>query len=280
MTFRELYEHGATALREAGIEDFEFDAVQLLYTAADMTPTSFLLSERQCADEDIVKKYNAYIDRRRFGEPLQYIIGSWDFLDCTFRVGKGVLIPRPETEQLARIGIETVRKNGITTVIDLCAGSGCIGISIAKACPDTKVVLLEKYAPAVEYCRINAKRNAVKNVSVLQADIFDGLPEGMKMPQLIISNPPYIPTNELDVLQREVQFEPVSALDGGKDGLVFYRAIAEKWLKNEEKPSFCAVECGECESEEISRLFSEFGDVSVVYDVFGTDRFVCLNFSH
>lgn len=280
MTFRELYEYGVKELRETGIEDYEFDAVQLLYTAADMTPTSFLLSERQSADEDIAAKYNAYINRRRLGEPLQYIVGSWDFLDCTFRVGKGVLIPRPETEQLARIGIDIVRKNKISTVIDLCAGSGCIGISIAKACPDTKVVLLEKYAPAAEYCRINAELNAVKNVSVLQADIFDGLPEGMRMPQLIISNPPYIPSNELDGLQREVQFEPVSALDGGKDGLVFYRAIAEKWLKSEEKSSFCAVECGECESEEISRMFSELGSVDVVFDVFGTDRFVCLNLTH
>lgn len=280
MTFRELYEYGVRELREAGIEDFDFDAIQLLYNAADMTPTEFLLSETQNPNNDIVGKYTACIERRRFGEPLQYIIGNWDFLDCRLNVGKGVLIPRPETEQLARIGIETVRKNSITTVIDLCSGTGCIGISIAKACPNTKVFLLEKYEEAAHYCRINAELNAVKNVFVLQADIFDGLPEGICMPQMIISNPPYIPTNELDGLQREVQFEPVSALDGGNDGLLFYRAIAEKWLNADCKPLFCAVECGECESEEISLIFSKYGDVNVVFDVFGTDRFVCLNVFH
>lgn len=272
-------EYGKKELKAHGIEDFDFDARQLLLTAADITPTRFLLEEDRSPAAGAEERYRSFIGRRCGGEPLQYIVGTWDFLDCTMKVGEGVLIPRPETEELARIAIEAVTKKGVTEVIDLCSGTGCIGISIAKACPQTHVVLLEKYAPAVEYCRANAELNGVKNVSVVQGDIFDGLPGGMKAPQLIVSNPPYIPSSELNGLQREVLFEPESALDGGSDGMTFYRAITDVWLPAAEPPTLCAVECGECESDEISRMFGKFGDVNVVYDVFGTDRFVCLNLS-
>lgn len=274
MTYKELYKYGVNELRSAGIEDFSFDAKQLLFTACNITSTDFLLSENNEVEAKKSELYYSFLQRRSQGEPLQYIIGMWEFLDSSFKVGKGVLIPRPETEQLTMIGINFVKKNKISVVFDLCAGTGCIGISIAKACPETKVYLLEKYFEAIEFCKKNVELNGVKNVCVIRGDIFEGLPEGVEKPQMIISNPPYIPRVELAVLQREVQYEPVTALDGGEDGLLFYHCIAEKWLK--EKAIFCAVECGENESDAIARIFSEFGNVNVENDVFGTDRFVCV----
>lgn len=278
MTYKQLYDKGQSLLKADSIDDAVFDARELLLFAAGISETQLLLKYCDEADAKINDAYLKLIYRRRCGEPVQYLIGRWSFLDCEFYVGSGVLIPRPETEQLAAMCINKVKKDNIKIVYDLCAGSGCIGISIARACPETKVVLFEKYSAAADYCRKNVLLNKAVNASVSQVDIFNGMPKGLAPAQLIVSNPPYIPADEIDGLQREVHFEPVTALDGGKDGLDFYRAIAADWLAPMPEHIACAVECGEGQADEIGSVFSPFGKTAAVTDIFGVRRFVTLNF--
>lgn len=275
MTLKQLFDAGTAALENANNPDAAFDARELLLFASDINATQFLLSSHTEASAALEKAYNELIRRRVSGEPLQYIIGRWSFLGNEFNVGEGVLIPRPETEELADMCIQRIKKGGVKTVYDLCAGTGCIGISIAKACPQVTVYMFEKYESAAGYCRENTALNGVKNAVTVICDITRGVPEGLPPAELIVSNPPYIPADELDGLQKEVHFEPSTALDGGKDGLVFYRVIASKWLANADSPAFCAVECGEEQSEDICRLFSEYGKTYSMTDAYGVRRFVC-----
>lgn len=277
MTLKQLYVLGRAELEKANIPDADFDARELLCRAFGLTETDYILRQDHKADEKQLNDYSAFVNRRSYGEPLQYILGEWDFFGNVFSVGEGVLIPRPETEQLAEMCIERIKKGGIKTVYDLCAGTGCIGISIAKACPDTKVYLMEKYDTALSFCRKNIVRNGVKNAEAVQCDIFSGLPEGLPPAQLIVSNPPYVPAEQIPGLQRELHFEPETALDGGNDGLDFYPAIAEKWAACSPELKFAAFECGEEQPGIVAGMFSRFGETKTVNDVFGTQRFVCCN---
>jgi release factor glutamine methyltransferase len=207
----------------------------------------------------------AAVERRLSGEPLQYIIGEWDFYNCTFRVGEGVLIPRPETELLVDETLEFLkgRSDGEKTVLDLCSGSGCIAISIAKNCPEAKVLAVEKSPAAFEFLKQNIILNQVK-VSAFNDDILEGcghLTKGRF--DVIVSNPPYVRKSELETLQTEVLREPVEALDGGEDGLVFYRAIADRWLPLVRPGGLLIVECGEDQAEDVKSIFSAASDGAV-----------------
>ena len=221
--------------------------------------------------------YEALLRRRAAGEPLQYILGQWDFRGEPFAVGPGVLIPRPETEQLAELCIEAARARGAITVYDLCAGTGCIGLTVAKACPQARVYLLELHEGALSYLKQNEAAFSLPHTHIVQADVLKGLPETLPAPDLIVSNPPYIRAGELPGLQREVGFEPATALDGGEDGYVFYRAIAEKWLPLLPRGGFAAVECGEGQPETVAGLFGRTLDCAVVKDLYGVPRFVTGN---
>lgn len=208
-------------------------------------------ADRNKADEFIKK-----INQRASGMPVQYVIGSWDFYGESFSVGEGVLIPRPETELLVDFACEYLKDKNNPVVIDLCAGSGCIGLSVARLNPDTKVFLVEKSPDALRYLSQNAERFNLPNAEIICGDIFNGFDFfNIPKPALILSNPPYINSDEIAGLQSEVLLEPSMALDGGEDGLDFYRAIAEKWLP------YCggaiAVECGEGQADLIRMIFSK-----------------------
>ncbi len=250
--------------------------------------------ETQCIFEDIlkIKKEKIYckdlivseediqivdniINRRKAGEPLQYILGNWDFYDMTFSVGKGVLIPRPETELLVDFALEKLKNIQNPIVYDLCAGTGCIGLTIAKHLPQSKVYLLEKEQAAFEYLNKNTQNHKLDNVKLLNDDLFTIDLDELPMADIIISNPPYIPSSEILDLQKEVLFEPVSALDGGNDGLNFYRCLASKWCSKVKKNGFLAFECGDGQSDDIIEIFDgKFVENNVIFDFNNIDRIV------
>ena len=276
-TLQSLSRYGAAFLKQSGVEDAAFDARQLLLHLFSLDATGFLLQGGRPVGEPERDAYEALLRRRAAGEPLQYILGRWEFCGEPFAVGSGVLIPRPETEQLAALCVEAVRARGAITVYDLCAGTGCIGLTVAKACPQTDVYLFELYDGAFAYLQKNAAAFALPNVRLIRADVLNGPPEALPPPDLIVSNPPYIRAEELPGLQREVGFEPATALDGGEDGYVFYRAIAEKWLPLLPRGGFAAVECGEGQPETVAGLFGRTLDCAVVKDLYGVPRFVTGN---
>ncbi len=265
----------ATArLAAAGCEDAAFDARCLLEDlgglprgrAADDTP---LTAEQESALETAVAQ-------RAAGRPLQYILGEWEFLALTLKVGEGVLIPRPDTELLCEVAAEQLRGKTAPRVLDLCAGSGCVGLGVASLCPSAVVTEVELSADALPYLRENVLRYPDYAVTVRQADVladyaaFDGFYDA------ILSNPPYIPTADLPHLQREVQHEPKMALDGTADGLTFYRTIAEHWCEKLSPDGFVAVEVGIGQAQDVAAIFRAqgLGNTGIFTDLGGVPRVV------
>jgi len=278
LTPEELFKEGCKLLR-GEVEDCEFDAMQLLLFCFGINKTNYLLNRSSAADEKKSDEFFSLISRRKSGEPLQYILENQVFLDNSFYVGEGVLIPRPETEELTALCINTVKLSGYKVIYDLCAGSGCIGISIALNCPGTRVFLFEKYDPALKYLRKNIPDSIKDRVFIIQADIFDFDFTGLPQPDVIASNPPYIPSNEIYSLQKEVKKEPVSALDGGTDGLDFYRCIISKWIPYINRGGFAAFECGEEQAEKIAQMFDPSLKTQILTDLYGVRRFITATFN-
>ncbi|MCC8073556.1 MAG: peptide chain release factor N(5)-glutamine methyltransferase [Clostridiales bacterium] len=216
MTLKEAYSYSVYFLSGNGVDEADFKSLCLVCHIAGIRESEYLIHQN---DEIITKKLADLLWRVKSGEPLQYVIGKWDFYESEFFVGKGVLIPRPETEELVSLAVEKVKSLSKCVVYDLCAGSGCIGISIAKACPNSTVYLVEKSKDAMEYLLKNC--NGVKNAVPVLDDIKN-ISDDLPLADVIISNPPYIPREQTKNLQKEVMYEPVMALDGGDDGLDFY----------------------------------------------------------
>ena len=252
----------------------EFDTTCIFEDLLDIPKSKIYFNDISVSDEQI-KFIDNVISRRENGEPLQYILGKWDFYDLTFSVGKGVLIPRPETETLVDFAIEKLKDIENPVVYDLCAGSGCIGLTVAHHRKDSKVYLLEKEDGALKYLKSNKEKYNLVNAKIIQGDLFNIDFSQIPQADVILSNPPYIPANEIDGLQKEVHFEPVTALDGGIDGLDFYRCIAEKWASKVKKNGYIALECGEEQSDDIINLFyGKYSENQVIYDFNIIDRIV------
>lgn len=257
MTISELEKLGSQKLRASGKENSDFDARCLLEFVLNLNPTQYLLNRSEEVDSVCAEKFLSLVERRSNGEPLQYILGKWEFMGLPFYVGEGVLIPRPETEMLVEYALDFLKDKKNPVVIDLCSGSGCIAISVAKHLPNAKVYAVEKSDLAFPYLKKNIWLNCVFNVSAVHGDIFDRTLLSEIKPDLILSNPPYIRSSEIASLQSEVRNEPSMALDGGEDGLIFYREIANGWLDRLGTGGAIAVECAEDQTEDIIRMFSE-----------------------
>lgn len=256
MTVAQLLNKGRELLKEKSIDNFSSEARWLFESVFDCSKEYVFFHADDEVDSEKADEFLKKISQRASGIPVQYIIGSWEFFGESFAVGEGVLIPRPETELLVEFACEYLNSKKDSVVVDLCSGSGCIGLSVAKLNPDARVFLVEKSPDAIRYLNRNAESFNLPNIKIICGDIFNGFDFfGIPNPDLILSNPPYINSDEIEVLQAEVLKEPVMALDGGDDGLMFYRAIAEKWLP------YCggaiAVECGEGQSDSIKLLFSK-----------------------
>lgn len=263
MTVREAINAARRRLEADGVEAADFEARQLAGNAFGLSATGIALEGSSPAGTEELQKLAALLRRRLAGEPLQYILGEWEFYGLPFAVGEGVLIPRPDTELLVDCALQFLPEKA--SVLELCAGSGCIGVALARRRPNCRVLALEKSPVAFSYLETNIRRNGADNVTPFLGDLLHGsaaLPE-KRLFDCILSNPPYIPEKELPKLSREVRREPVMALDGGADGLDFYRAICEKWL-NALKPGGCLlVEIGRGQAAEVKELFSSAGLINV-----------------
>lgn len=274
MTVSQVFQNGLTVLKESDIADAEFDCGCLFSEAFQVSHAWRITHAEDAASEKRAELFSSFIRRRATGEPLQYILGKWSFYGRDFFVGKGVLIPRPETEQLVEFAVKTIRKKQMKTVIDLCAGSGCIGLTVALENPDCFVWLLEKYDGALNYLKKNLRALGVKNAEILQADALSAVLPDLHA-DLLLSNPPYVPDGEMPALQKEVRFEPDTALLGGADGLRFYRAIAETWLRVLNPGGEVFLECGDGQGKAIVSIFQEkSGAQEIIYDFNDIDRFV------
>ena len=277
MKINSIYSEILDQLTSCGVENPAFEAKELVKYFFHMSETDFLLSRNKDISDDICIKLKNAVSRRASGEPLQYIIGEWDFMDSTFKVGEGVLIPRPETEILCQYVLDNTKKIDKPVIYDLCSGSGCIAISIKKEIMDSQVIAVEKSDKAFAYLTRNnkliCKDNAVVavNEDIFNYDHFVDYPYA----DVIISNPPYIRSDEIAGLQKEVQYEPKMALDGGEDGLVFYRFIISVWKNKLKTGGFFAFECGEDQAFYISQLLNNSGfDSEIIKDYNNIDRIV------
>ncbi len=277
MTLSDLYKATTNELAVNQIDDSSLESRLIIENVLGISYSEFLL--RGCDEISVEnhKRITEMIKRRLSGEPLQYIIGEWDFMSYTFKVGDGVLIPRPETEILCEYVYNRIKNINSPVVYDLCSGSGCIGISIKKLCPDARVILVEKSDKALIYLKENCANLCCGNEpeviqgDILQFDTFVNLPKA----DVIVSNPPYIRSDEISSLQKEVQREPKMALDGGKDGLVFYRVLINDWSKHLKENGFMAFECGEDQSNDIKKIFEKINfDSDIINDYNNIQRIV------
>lgn len=274
ITWIELLHKGKKFLRDAEIADFDFDALQLLLTFFNGEYSLFCLKSSETVADVDFNEYFSLLKRRAEKEPLQYIIGRWDFYKSSFFVGDGVLIPRPETEELVDSVIKLIKKNKFRIIYDLCTGSGCIGLSIAKEFPETICYLFDFYDEALNFTRKNLESLSLNNVKIIKCDILSDVPDDIENADMIVSNPPYIETETISSLQTEVLKEPITALDGGSDGLMFYRAIKEKWSERLNFSGMIAFECGENQCNHICDMFSSDFETYINDDNFGVSRFV------
>ena len=219
--------------------------------------------------EEAQKTLDELIKRRLTGEPLQYILGEWEFMGLPFFTQKGALIPRQDTETLAEHALSLIKERGCKTALDLCCGTGCIGISLSKL-SSISVTLADISAECLALAKKNAARNGV-SASFLQGDLFAAAES--RSFDLIACNPPYIPTGDLASLQKEVLFEPLLALDGGGDGLCFYRRIAEGCKAHLNAGGTLLLEVGIFQAEAVKALFE---NAYVLKDLCGVERVVAV----
>ena len=278
LTIKELIPIGEKILRDAGVENSNIDAEALLGFEIGFDKKKMFMNWTYEVGDAHSESWFDLINRRAAGEPLQYITGEQYFMGHRFTVDPFVLIPRPETEILADKAIEHLRASSAKTVLDLCTGSGALAVSIAKACPRIKVTASDVSAEAL----IVAKRNAgalgvPSRIDFVQSDLFAGFRRGFfgKKFDLIVTNPPYIRTGDFAGLAREIRdHEPIKALDGGADGLDFYRCIAADARDFMRSGACLMTEIGADQAESAGILFScaGFNSIEIIQDLSGLDR--------
>lgn len=257
----EAYNDCKKQLAEADIPDCVFEAKQIIKHVTGYSNAQILARYTERLSEFQENLLTVIIKQRLVHYPLQYIIGKWNFYGHEFFVGPGVLIPRSDTETLMDVCMETLRDKDGADVLDLCAGTGCIGISIAAERQGSRVTLVEKYDEALTYLNKNVEHNGV-TVHVIKGDIFEGAASDKKY-DLIVSNPPYITDSDMKTLQPEVKLEPQTALAGGSDGLDFYRAIIDGYKDSLNSGGTMTFEVGINQAEDVAALMREAGFTQV-----------------
>ena len=270
MNLKEAYNYGVYFLSANGVDEADFKSLCLVCSLDGIKNSQF---ELHLDDEIIMKRFADMLWRVKSGEPLQYVIGKWDFYESEFYVGEGVLIPRPETEELTELAVKATKKYASPVVIDLCSGSGCIGISIALKNPNAQVYCIEKSGKALEYLVKNKEKLSADNVKIIHGDISHNI--DVENADVIVSNPPYIKSDDIKSLQKEVLREPLIALDGGEDGLDFYRIINDKWADKLNNNGTLLLEIGEEQGSSVKDILTNFSHKRVIKDMYGNDRIVC-----
>ncbi len=275
MTYHE-YKSEMISKLEKITDNSTFEVETILMHITGKKKYQLLADRKKIIDEETIEKLNNAFARRLNREPLQYIIGEWEFFGLRMFCGNGCLIPRPETELLAETVIKTIPRNGL--LLDLCTGSGCISVSVLNNRPDVTAVAVDISEKALTYAKKNASYHGISQdrLRFVCADIYNYTPDFF--PDMIVSNPPYIKSDDINSLSPEVLYEPVLALDGGHDGLEYYKLIAKYFAKKFLKPQgYCAVEMGYDISREVEAIFkAQKFDTTIIRDFFEVER-ICLS---
>ena len=278
ITYNNLYLDIRQQLRKAGIEAATLEARELVCFGTGKSREDLARDGGLYASPELESQVRSLVDRHLAGEPVAYLIGEWEFYGLPLDISRDVLIPRPDTEVLAGQAIEYIQTLGECRVLDLCAGSGCIGLAVASQAPQARVVLGEYSDAALKVCRQNIRRNGLSGrVVPMQADAREKPERSLGEFQCIVSNPPYIPRADIETLDASVRdYEPHLALDGGEDGLDFYQTISGKWKEALAPGGRLYFEVGIGQADSVLRIMRAqgFGDIQIVKDLHDIPRVV------
>lgn len=251
----------------------EFDLSQLFY--AQFGPQAYQTRPNDEIGADDALIFSHKVKRLSEGYPLQYLLGEWEFYSIPLKVGEGVLIPRPDTETLVDAALGFLQHKPDAQIADFCAGSGAISLAVAQNLPQSEVYALELSPEALHYLRENTQ--SCSRIHVLEADVLKDL-AGLSLPilDMIISNPPYLTAKELEELPVQVGYEPKMALDGGEDGLIFYKSIAQSAVPLLASDGLLLFEVGWQQAQQVSDIMTELGyrNIGIAKDLSGIDRCV------
>lgn len=259
------------ALREIEAGQSSLEARILLSSASGKNKEELTRDMPMQISDEVESKAESMMRRRRRGEPLAYITGEWEFYGLPIKVTRDVLIPRADTEVTAGVVIgEALKLNPGSRVLDLCCGSGCIGIALAANAPNVKITMADISKEALNVAKSNVTLNGLSGrIACVEADVLKGPRPYLGTFDMIVSNPPYIPTGDIESLDKSVSwYEPVLALDGGSDGMEYFRNIAFLW-KRIIKPGGCLIlECGDKQSKLVEYLLkvNGFEDIEIIND--------------
>ena len=278
ITYNNLYLDLRQRFHRAGMADPTLEARELVCCAAGKSREELTRDGRLYVPAAVEQQVQRLAQRHLDGEPVAYLIGEWEFYGLPLDISESVLIPRPDTEVLAAAVIEGLRGAESPRVLDLCAGSGCIGLAVAKNVPGSHVVLGEIDEGALRVCRQNIRRTGLSGQAVsMQLNALEKAPKRLGEFDCIVSNPPYIPDGDIVGLDPSVRdYEPHLALKGGVDGLDFYRAICDGWREALRTGGRLYFEVGIGQADDVLRIMRAvgFGDIEVLPDLNGIPRVV------
>lgn len=278
-TYNDIYIEARKRLRDSGIESHSLEARLIIAHVANKSMDALMRELNLYTSEEVAQKSAEMVDMRLKGVPVAYITGSWEFYGMPLVVTKDVLIPRMDTEVLVDTAIKALKGRKMDArIIDLCTGSGCIGCAIAKELPATRVVLADNSLEALGVAKQNVMKNKLNpRVTCVQTDALSTPPMMLGSFDLLTCNPPYIPTADISSLDISVKdYEPISALDGGADGLDFYRAIITKWHNVVRIGGLIIFEVGIGQAEAVANLMraASMSNIGFAKDTLGIDRVV------
>lgn len=276
LTYRQMCHNGAAILVDAGITDAEYDSFALLEYITGMDRTAYILNGSKSVPEDIAERYDAVIDRRSSHIPLQHITGQAWFYGRGFNVNSDVLVPRQDTEVLVSEALKVI--NAKDSVLDMCTGSGCIIITLALEKKLGRALGADISEAALKVASGNREKLGADDVTFVKSNIFSDINvNDDELFDVIVSNPPYIATGEIETLTEEVRIhDPYIALDGLEDGLHFYREITQQSLNYIKSGGWLLYEIGCTQAHDVSDIMSEYGysNIKVIKDLAGLDRVV------
>lgn len=274
-TIFEAYNYCKKQLEKVGVEDYAFESRAIIRHLTGYANAQILTKYNEHLTPFQENNLIALIHQREVRYPLQYIFGTWGFYGREFEVGPGVLIPRSDTEMLIDAALKLIKDIQAPNVLDLCAGTGCIGITVAAERKDASVTLVEKYDEAMRYLNNNIAKHAAENARAVQGDIFEGAAADGKY-ELIVSNPPYVTDEDMKTLQPEVKYEPETALRAEDEGLAFYRVITDIYKSSLKAGGKLCFEVGHRQAKAVCDILkgAGFEEIGTKEDMNGIQRVV------
>lgn len=266
-TYNNLFLDTRNRLRQAGVTSAQMEAREIVCYAADKSREQLYRDMSLYVSSDLERRVDELVQRRLAGEPVAYIVGEWEFYGLPLDISPDVLVPREDTEVLADRAIRKALDAGEgARVLDLCAGSGCVGLAVAANAPECRVVLGELSESALRLCKQNVRRNSLNaRVTCMSVNALEVPSAALWDFDVIACNPPYIPTDVIDTLDVSVrEYEPRMALDGGEDGLDFYRFIAARWKSALRLGGTLAFEVGYDQAEAVEQILLDNGFESII----------------